>query len=191
MFEFIPEDKSKLHIAHFKKISESNKEGPKGTMLGIIYESYSTLTQEGKPKLMIQNEVNEVELNLPVDFKPQSLLISGCVYVVKGNEEGKDLTFTVKSIELPLQGSEAKQSPLKMKFRQMCENISSGKESLGFTVADFAKYDCVYTQANEQPKPTLIYGNVTINTKTLGRLSRLVAAYPQGVAAVILLLSEE
>ena len=78
-----------------------------------------------------------------------------------------------------------------MKFRQMCENISSGKESLGFTVADFAKYDCVYTQANEQNKPTLIFGNVTINTKTFGRLSRLVAAYPQGVASVILLLSEE
>ena len=39
-----------------------------------------------------------MELNLPADFKAQSLLISGCVYVVKGNEEGKDLTFTVKAI---------------------------------------------------------------------------------------------
>lgn len=29
-------------------------------MMGFIYENYSSLTEEGKPKLTIQNEVNEI-----------------------------------------------------------------------------------------------------------------------------------
>jgi hypothetical protein len=49
----------------------------------------------------------------------------------------------------------------------MCQNISSAKEVPGFFSADFAKYDCVYTPNSEQLKPTLIYGSITINAKTV------------------------
>jgi hypothetical protein len=73
----------------------------------------------------------------------------------------------------------------------MCHNISAGKETPGFTPTDFAKYDCVYTPVGDQLRPTLIYGNVTVNLNTVKRLGRLVDAYPQGVAALILMLSGE
>lgn len=73
----------------------------------------------------------------------------------------------------------------------MCHNITSGKDQPGFSPADFTKYDCVHSIANEQNRPTLIYGNVTINQRTIKRLERLVSAFPQGVAALILMLSDE
>jgi hypothetical protein len=73
----------------------------------------------------------------------------------------------------------------------MCQNISAGKESLGFQIGDFLKYDCVYTPSSEQLKPTLLFGNITLNTSTAKRLQRLVQAYPRGVGCVVLLLSSE
>jgi hypothetical protein len=54
----MPEDKLKMHVTHFKRISEYNKDISKGSMLGVIYENYSSLTYDGKPKIMLQNEVN-------------------------------------------------------------------------------------------------------------------------------------
>lgn len=71
---------------HFKRISEANKDNLKGAMLGVIYENYSSLTFEGKPKLMLQNEVNEVELGINSGFLSNSLLVSGCAYIVKGKQ---------------------------------------------------------------------------------------------------------
>jgi hypothetical protein len=47
-----------MHNSQFKRIGEANKDNIKGAILGIMYENYSSLTLEGKPKLMIQNEVN-------------------------------------------------------------------------------------------------------------------------------------
>lgn len=73
----------------------------------------------------------------------------------------------------------------------MCENITSGKESLGFEPQDFFKYDAVYTAIDMPLKPLLVFGGVTINQRNMGRLSRLVGAYPQGVGAVVLMLSNE
>jgi hypothetical protein len=90
---------------------------------------------------------------------------------------------------MPNPSPEEKNPLLKQKFRQMCQNISAGKEIPGFSPADFAKYDCVYTPVGDQLKPTLIYGNVTVNLNTVKRLGRLVDAYAQGVAALILMLS--
>lgn len=71
----------------------------------------------------------------------------------------------------------------------MCQNITSGKETPGFASQDFLKYDCVYTSSIDQFKPTLIFGNVTLNLKTADRLRKLVEAYSAGVACVILMLS--
>lgn len=73
----------------------------------------------------------------------------------------------------------------------MCHNISSGKDTSGFSPLDFVKYDCIYTPLNDTHRPILIYGNVTINQRTMKRLERLASAFPQGVAALILLLSDE
>lgn len=178
-------------MANYKRIADSQKDIGKGNMMGIIYENYSSLTEEGKPKLMIQNEVNEIELNIPTGFVSNSLLVAGCAYIVKGKHEGKNLTFTVSDFTLPSPIPEEKDPLLKKKFRQMCQNISSGKDTSGFSPADFVKYDCIYTPLNEVHRPILVYGNITINQRTLKRLERLVSAFPQGVAALVLLLSDE
>jgi hypothetical protein len=71
----------------------------------------------------------------------------------------------------------------------MCHNISAGKESIGYEPSDFIKYDCVYTPDSEQLRATLIFGNVTINNKSVERIVRLIGAYPKGVGCVILMLS--
>jgi hypothetical protein len=71
----------------------------------------------------------------------------------------------------------------------MCQNISAGKENVGYEPYDFVKYDCVYTPPLHPNKPSLIFGNVTLNNKTITRLNRLIDAYPNGVACVILMLS--
>jgi alpha-D-ribose 1-methylphosphonate 5-triphosphate synthase subunit PhnI len=73
-----------MSMTNYKRISDVHKDIAKGNMLGIIYENYSNLTEEGKPKLVIQNEVNEIELNIPTGFVSNSLLVSGCAYIVKG-----------------------------------------------------------------------------------------------------------
>jgi hypothetical protein len=49
-----------MNTAHFKRITEANKDNAKGAMMGVIYENYSSLTFDGKPRIMLQNEVNEV-----------------------------------------------------------------------------------------------------------------------------------
>lgn len=49
----------------------------------------------------------------------------------------------------------------------MCQNISAGKSEVGFESSDFVKYDCVFTPPTENFRPTLVFGNVTINTQTV------------------------
>ena len=65
--------------------------------------------------------------------------------MVEGRQEGKDLSVKVERIFLPLSIPENKNSLLKQKFRQMCHNISAGKETVGYEASDFLKYDCKYT----------------------------------------------
>ena len=94
---------------------------------------------------MIQNEVNEAELSFPPLFRPNCLVVSGGAYIIEGRQEGKDLTIKVEALMLPNGQNEDKNALLKMKFKQMCQNISAGKESVGYDPRDFLKYDCVYT----------------------------------------------
>jgi hypothetical protein len=73
----------------------------------------------------------------------------------------------------------------------MCHNISAAKENLGYEPQDFVKYDCVYTPMDQRLRPTLIFGNVTVNNKTVERIRRLIDAYPLGVSCLILMLSPQ
>jgi hypothetical protein len=70
-------------------------------MMGIIYENFSLLDQDGKQKVMMQNEVNEVHLNFQEAQPPSCLIVPGCTYLAYGNQEGKDLSLRVSKIELP------------------------------------------------------------------------------------------
>ena len=49
----------------------------------------------------------------------------------------------------------------------MCENISAGKDQLGFKSKDFVKYDAVYTPLDMPLKPLLVFGGVTINQRNM------------------------
>lgn len=47
------------------------------------------------------------------------------------------------------------------------------------------------TPSSENLKPTLVFGNVTLNAKTAERLRILISAYTNGISCVILMLSSE
>lgn len=64
-------------------------------MIGIIYENYSFLDSDGKQKVIMQNEVNELQLNFQDHFIPTCLIVPGCTYIAEGRQEGKDLSFKV------------------------------------------------------------------------------------------------
>jgi hypothetical protein len=65
MFEFRAEDKLRMNQAQFKRISENIKEISKASMFGVIYENYSNMREVSRPRLVMQNEVNELELTIP------------------------------------------------------------------------------------------------------------------------------
>jgi hypothetical protein len=58
--------------------------------------------------------------------------VTGCAYIATGKYEGKDLSMTVDSFTLPTMPGEEKATLAKHKFRQMCQNISAAKDTLGF-----------------------------------------------------------
>lgn len=76
---------------------------------------------------MLQNEANEFELGFPKDYTPDCLVVPGCVYMAEGRQEGKDLAIKLNKLYLPISPPEEKQSLLKQKFRQMCNNIAAAK----------------------------------------------------------------
>lgn len=86
MFQFKPEQKQKNHLNQFKRITDSNKDIPRDCVIGAIFQNFSSLTNEGKPKIILQNEVNQVELSFPKDFNPGCVLYSGCAYIAKGKQ---------------------------------------------------------------------------------------------------------
>lgn len=96
-------EKQKQNVDHYKKIYEYNKDFDKGQhfFVGVLYESYSAITQMNKPKLILQNEVNEIEIIFPAQFELDCFLIAGCTYVAKGSYLHKDLAMTVCEIKYP------------------------------------------------------------------------------------------
>jgi len=49
-----------MNQTQFKRISENIKEVPKNSMFGIIYENYTNMKEGTRPRLIMQNEVNEL-----------------------------------------------------------------------------------------------------------------------------------
>jgi len=90
-----------MNQAQFKRISENTKEVGKASMFGVIYENYSNMREVSRPRLIMQNEVNELELTIPIQFNADCLLLAGCSYIATGKYEGKDLSLTVNSFTLP------------------------------------------------------------------------------------------
>lgn len=52
-------------------------------------------------RLMLQNEINEVELIFPAGFSIECFILPGLVYIAQGELKSKDVQLVVKKFTLP------------------------------------------------------------------------------------------
>lgn len=116
-------------------------------------------------------------------------VISGCIYLFKGSQKGRDLIFKLKEIKLPPPCSD----PLdfaRLKFMEgfkqakvTAENINNPeiiKRKLG-------SYNIASLQRNTQ-SPVLVIGNITLNLSSVGKIRHILKTL-ESIQCVVLMLT--